>query len=96
MCCLFSSSHRSLAAESVTAVTREAVAKLACAFIATPHMRSWLWTAGGARAVASPANRAMCGYVLKGSSGDAANPFPVPSLPNGNAKPGKPQAKSDR
>lgn len=32
----------------------------------------------------------------KGSSGDAANPFPVPSLPNGNSKPGKPQVKSDR
>lgn len=39
------------------------------------------------------------GSEHKGSSGDAANaanPFPVPSLPNGNAKPGKPQVKSDR
>ncbi|CAH6881587.1 Aff1 [Phodopus roborovskii] len=32
----------------------------------------------------------------KGSSGEAANPFPVPSLPNGNCKPGKPQVKPDR
>ncbi|XP_035882745.1 AF4/FMR2 family member 1 isoform X10 [Phyllostomus discolor] len=32
----------------------------------------------------------------KGSSGDTANPFPVPSLPNGNSKPGKPQVKFDR
>ncbi|XP_016016509.2 AF4/FMR2 family member 1 isoform X2 [Rousettus aegyptiacus] len=32
----------------------------------------------------------------KGSSGDTANPFPVPSLPNGNSKPGKPQAKFDK
>lgn len=32
----------------------------------------------------------------KGSSGDTANPFPVPSLPNGNSKPGKPQVKSDK
>ncbi|XP_028629475.1 AF4/FMR2 family member 1 isoform X2 [Grammomys surdaster] len=31
-----------------------------------------------------------------GPSGDAVNPFSVPSLPNGNAKPGKPQVKSDR
>uniref|UniRef100_A0A8C9DNZ5 ALF transcription elongation factor 1 n=1 Tax=Prolemur simus TaxID=1328070 RepID=A0A8C9DNZ5_PROSS len=30
------------------------------------------------------------------SGGDAANPFPVPSLPNGNSKPGKPQVKSDK
>ncbi|XP_052055136.1 AF4/FMR2 family member 1 [Apodemus sylvaticus] len=36
------------------------------------------------------------GSEHKGSSGDAANPFPVPSLPNGNSKPGKPQVKSDR
>lgn len=33
---------------------------------------------------------------LKGSSGDIANPFPVPSLPNGNSKPGKPQMKFDK
>ncbi|XP_011230671.1 AF4/FMR2 family member 1 isoform X3 [Ailuropoda melanoleuca] len=32
----------------------------------------------------------------KGSSGDAANPFLVPSLPNGNSKPGKPPVKLDR
>ncbi|KAM8800927.1 AF4/FMR2 family member 1 isoform 2-T2 [Rhynchonycteris naso] len=32
----------------------------------------------------------------KVSSGDAANPFPVPSLPNGNSKPGKPQVKFDK
>ncbi|XP_069341467.1 AF4/FMR2 family member 1 isoform X2 [Eulemur rufifrons] len=32
----------------------------------------------------------------RGSSRDAANPFPVPSLPNGNSKPGKPQVKSDK
>lgn len=32
----------------------------------------------------------------KGSSGDTANSFPVPSLPNGNAKPGKPPSKLDR
>ncbi|KAM7155337.1 AF4/FMR2 family member 1 isoform 2-T2 [Molossus nigricans] len=32
----------------------------------------------------------------KGSSGDTANPFPVPSLPNGNSKPGKPPVKSDK
>nr|XP_026237571.1 AF4/FMR2 family member 1 isoform X1 [Urocitellus parryii] len=32
----------------------------------------------------------------KGSSGDAANPFPVPFLPNGNSKPGKPQVKFDK
>ncbi|KAM5282596.1 AF4/FMR2 family member 1 isoform 3-T3 [Hipposideros larvatus] len=32
----------------------------------------------------------------KGPSGDTANPFPVPSLPNGNSKPGKPQAKFDK
>ncbi|XP_076999026.1 AF4/FMR2 family member 1 isoform X2 [Tamandua tetradactyla] len=32
----------------------------------------------------------------KGTSGDIANPFPVPSLPNGNSKPGKPQAKFDK
>ncbi|XP_036886434.1 AF4/FMR2 family member 1 isoform X1 [Sturnira hondurensis] len=32
----------------------------------------------------------------RGSSGDAANPFPVPSLPNGNSKPGKPQVKFDK
>ncbi|KAK2495271.1 hypothetical protein MC885_004385 [Smutsia gigantea] len=31
-----------------------------------------------------------------GSSGDTANPFPVPSLPNGTSKPGKPQVKSDK
>ncbi|KAL1791221.1 AF4/FMR2 family member 1 isoform X2 [Sigmodon hispidus] len=31
-----------------------------------------------------------------GHDGEAANPFPVPSLPNGNCKPGKPQVKSDR
>ncbi|XP_021104514.1 AF4/FMR2 family member 1 isoform X2 [Heterocephalus glaber] len=29
-------------------------------------------------------------------SGDTANPFPVPSLPNGNPKPGKPQVKFDK
>ncbi|XP_010605024.1 AF4/FMR2 family member 1 isoform X2 [Fukomys damarensis] len=28
--------------------------------------------------------------------GDTANPFPVPSLPNGNSKPGKPQGKFDK
>ncbi|KAM6221614.1 AF4/FMR2 family member 1 [Rhynchocyon petersi] len=32
----------------------------------------------------------------KGSAGDSANPFPVPSLPNGNSKPGKPQVKIDK
>ncbi|KAB0395880.1 hypothetical protein E2I00_000482, partial [Balaenoptera physalus] len=32
----------------------------------------------------------------KGSSGDAANRFPVPSLPNGNSKPGKPHMKLDK
>ncbi|XP_037686140.1 AF4/FMR2 family member 1 isoform X2 [Choloepus didactylus] len=32
----------------------------------------------------------------KGSAGDTANPFPVPSLPNGNSKPGKPQARNDK
>uniref|UniRef100_A0A8C9JPL8 ALF transcription elongation factor 1 n=1 Tax=Panthera tigris altaica TaxID=74533 RepID=A0A8C9JPL8_PANTA len=32
----------------------------------------------------------------KGSSGDTANPFLVPSLPNGNSKPGKPPVKLDR
>ncbi|KAG8504317.1 AF4/FMR2 family member 1 [Galemys pyrenaicus] len=32
----------------------------------------------------------------RGSSGDVANPFPVPSLPNGNSKPGKLQAKFDK
>uniref|UniRef100_A0A8C9QG81 AF4/FMR2 family member 1 n=1 Tax=Spermophilus dauricus TaxID=99837 RepID=A0A8C9QG81_SPEDA len=32
----------------------------------------------------------------KGSSGDTANPFPVPFLPNGNSKPGKPQVKFDK
>ncbi|XP_029411164.1 AF4/FMR2 family member 1 isoform X2 [Nannospalax galili] len=32
----------------------------------------------------------------KGSSGNTANPFPVPSLPNGNSKPGKPQVKFDK
>lgn len=32
----------------------------------------------------------------KGSSGDTTNPFPVPSLPNGNSKPGKPPAKLDK
>lgn len=32
----------------------------------------------------------------KGSSGDTASPFPVPSLPNGNSKPGKPQVKLDK
>ncbi|XP_020039632.2 AF4/FMR2 family member 1 isoform X1 [Castor canadensis] len=32
----------------------------------------------------------------KGFSGDTANPFPVPSLPNGNSKPGKPQVKCDK
>ncbi|XP_075400162.1 AF4/FMR2 family member 1 isoform X2 [Tenrec ecaudatus] len=31
----------------------------------------------------------------KGSVGETANPFPVPSLPNGHSKPGKPQAKLD-
>ncbi|CAO2639145.1 AF4/FMR2 family member 1 [Lemmus lemmus] len=36
------------------------------------------------------------GSEYKGSSGEPANPFPVPSLPNGNCKPGKPQAKPDR
>ncbi|XP_027244298.1 AF4/FMR2 family member 1 isoform X4 [Cricetulus griseus] len=36
------------------------------------------------------------GTEHKGSSGEAANPFPVPSLPNGTCKPGKPQVKSDR
>ncbi|XP_037065128.1 AF4/FMR2 family member 1 isoform X1 [Peromyscus leucopus] len=36
------------------------------------------------------------GSEYKGSSGEAANPFPVPSLPNGNCKPGKPQVKPDR
>lgn len=35
-------------------------------------------------------------FFLKGSSGDTANPFPVPSLPNGNSKPGKPQVKFDK
>ncbi|KAM6161229.1 AF4/FMR2 family member 1 [Erethizon dorsatum] len=29
-------------------------------------------------------------------SGDTVNPFPVPSLPNGNSKPGKPQVKFDK
>ncbi|XP_038438121.1 AF4/FMR2 family member 1 isoform X6 [Canis lupus familiaris] len=32
----------------------------------------------------------------KGSSGDSAYPFLVPSLPNGNSKPGKPPVKLDR
>ncbi|XP_057581841.1 AF4/FMR2 family member 1 isoform X3 [Hippopotamus amphibius kiboko] len=32
----------------------------------------------------------------KGSSGDTANRFPVPSLPNGNSKPGKPHMKFDK
>ncbi|XP_036308403.1 AF4/FMR2 family member 1 isoform X2 [Pipistrellus kuhlii] len=32
----------------------------------------------------------------KGSSGDTTNPFPVPSLPNGNSKPGKPPGKLDK
>ncbi|XP_070228761.1 AF4/FMR2 family member 1 isoform X2 [Bos mutus] len=32
----------------------------------------------------------------KGSSGDTANRFPVPSLPNGNSKPGKPHVKFDK
>lgn len=32
----------------------------------------------------------------KGSSGDTTNPFPVPSLPNGNSKPGKPAVKLDK
>uniref|UniRef100_A0A452VNL7 AF4/FMR2 family member 1 n=1 Tax=Ursus maritimus TaxID=29073 RepID=A0A452VNL7_URSMA len=32
----------------------------------------------------------------KGSSGDTAYPFLVPSLPNGNSKPGKPPVKLDR
>ncbi|XP_058151832.1 AF4/FMR2 family member 1 isoform X2 [Dasypus novemcinctus] len=32
----------------------------------------------------------------KGSAGDLANPFPVPSLPNGNSKPGKPPVKFDK
>ncbi|XP_069869308.1 AF4/FMR2 family member 1 isoform X2 [Dipodomys merriami] len=32
----------------------------------------------------------------KGFSGDTSNPFPVPSLPNGNSKPGKPQVKFDK
>ncbi|XP_048220498.1 LOW QUALITY PROTEIN: AF4/FMR2 family member 1 [Perognathus longimembris pacificus] len=32
----------------------------------------------------------------RGFSGDTSTPFPVPSLPNGNAKPGKPQAKLDK
>lgn len=75
------------------------MAKLACGFTVTRHVLSWLWKAGTARSVASRANSIICGCVLKGSSGDAANaanPFPVPSLPNGNAKPGKPQVKSDR
>nr|XP_048283258.1 AF4/FMR2 family member 1 isoform X3 [Myodes glareolus] len=36
------------------------------------------------------------GSEYKGSSGEPTNPFPVPSLPNGNCKPGKPQAKPDR
>ncbi|XP_008050547.1 AF4/FMR2 family member 1, partial [Carlito syrichta] len=33
---------------------------------------------------------------LRGSSRDTANPFPVPSLPNGNSKPGKPHVKLDK
>lgn len=33
---------------------------------------------------------------FKGSSGDTANRFPVPSLPNGNSKPGKPHMKLDK
>ncbi|EPY77194.1 hypothetical protein CB1_001299009 [Camelus ferus] len=32
----------------------------------------------------------------RGSSGDTANRFPVPSLPNGNSKPGKPHMKPDK
>lgn len=32
----------------------------------------------------------------KGSSGDAPSPFPVPSLPNGNPKPGKLSVKSEK
>ncbi|XP_038625032.1 AF4/FMR2 family member 1 isoform X1 [Tachyglossus aculeatus] len=32
----------------------------------------------------------------KGSAGDIANPFPVPSLPNGNSKPAKPQVKCEK
>lgn len=32
----------------------------------------------------------------KGSSGDNADRFPVPSLPNGNSKPGKPQVKLNK
>ncbi|XP_060043761.1 AF4/FMR2 family member 1 isoform X2 [Erinaceus europaeus] len=32
----------------------------------------------------------------RGSSGETANRFPVPSLPNGNTKPGKPPAKADK
>lgn len=81
-----------LAVGPVTAVARKVVAEVACGFTVTPHAFSWFWKA----AVSFLANRAMCGCVLKGSSGDAANPFSVPSLPNGNAKPGKPQVKSDR
>ncbi|CAO2633370.1 AF4/FMR2 family member 1 [Lemmus lemmus] len=36
------------------------------------------------------------GSEYKGSSREATNVFPVPSLPNGNCKPGKPQEKSYR
>lgn len=32
----------------------------------------------------------------KSSSGETAHRFPVPSLPNGNTKPGKPHAKADK
>lgn len=32
----------------------------------------------------------------RGSSGDTANRFPVPCLPNGNSKPGKPHVKFDK
>lgn len=35
-------------------------------------------------------------FFFKASSGDTANPFLVPSLPNGNSKPGKPPVKLDR
>lgn len=93
-CVIRSSSHRCLAAGPVTDVAREGwlsqpevLLLPLCALLA---LEDWC------PAAASPANRAMCGCVLKGSSGDAANPFPVPSLPNGNSKPGKPQVKSDR
>lgn len=38
----------------------------------------------------------LCFFFLQSSSGDTTSSFPVPSLPNGNPKPGRPPLKLEK